>query len=63
MHLWQGFSGVVLVYVKFIGFGDAAINLPFTTNIIGGGLEKLYYLSETSLITIKLMNQDGIASS
>jgi hypothetical protein len=51
-------NGVILVYIKFNGFPNTTIPLPFTGNITGG-INFLYYYSNVSLITLKLANLDG----
>lgn len=53
-------SGLVLVYLRFVGFGNTILSTPFTANIIGTGLETIYHNDAVAQITIKYINSDGV---
>lgn len=52
-------TGMIFVFVRFNGFGDDVIPLPYTGNIIGG-FQRLYYQASVSEIMIKMTNDDGV---
>ncbi|MEK6153032.1 collagen-like protein [Flavobacteriaceae bacterium 3-367] len=52
-------NGVVLLYVRFIGFGDDAIITPFTGGILSG-VQTIFHHDSEALITIKFINSDGV---
>jgi hypothetical protein len=53
-------NGVVLAWVKFIGFPNTSYLLPLAENVYGGGIQHMQNINTVGTITIRFFNNSGV---